>query len=88
MMASGIAWTPGVTMSGWGRSGPRARRGWFSMTLRILITVGFGFVGGRLAVYLAQAGHQIVLGSCSAFNPPVWLPRAEVSQIVWDDDRA
>lgn len=58
------------------------------MTLRILITGGFGFVGGRLAVHLAQAGHQVILGSRNAINPPDWLPQAEIAQIVWADDRA
>jgi len=53
--------------------------------MRILITGGFGFVGGRLSVHLAQAGHQIVLGSRNASSPPFWLPQAEVAQIVWDD---
>ena len=56
--------------------------------MRILITGGFGFVGGRLAVHLAQAGYQIVLGSRNASSPPVWLRQADVAQIVWDDDRA
>jgi UDP-glucose 4-epimerase len=56
--------------------------------MRILITGGFGFVGGRLAVHLAQAGHQIVIGSRNASSPPVWLPQAEVAQIGWDNDRA
>ena len=55
------------------------------MTLRILITGGLGFVGGRLAVHLAQAGHQIVLGSRNTVSPPAWLPQAEVAQIEWDD---
>ena len=56
--------------------------------MRILITGGFGFVGGRLAVHLAGAGHQIILGSRNAVNPPVWLPQADVAQIKWDDDLA
>lgn len=56
--------------------------------MRILITGGFGFVGGRLAVHLVQAGHQIVLGSRNPAIPPSWLPQAEASQIKWDDDRA
>jgi UDP-glucose 4-epimerase len=55
--------------------------------MRILITGGFGFVGGRLAVHLAQVGHQIVLGSRKASRPLVWLPQAEITQTVWDDDR-
>jgi UDP-glucose 4-epimerase len=56
--------------------------------MRILIAGGFGFVGGRLAVHLAQAGHQIVLGSRKASSPPAWLSQAEVVQINWDDVRA
>ena len=56
--------------------------------MRILITGGFGFIGGRLAVHLAQAGHQIVLGSRKAISPPAWLQHAEVKQIEWDDSRA
>lgn len=53
--------------------------------MRILITGGLGFVGGRVALYLQQAGHQIVLGSRKANSPPDWLPQAEVVQINWDD---
>lgn len=56
--------------------------------MRILITGGFGFVGGRLAAHLSQAGHQIVLGSRRVFSPPAWLPQAEVAQIKWDDAAA
>jgi UDP-glucose 4-epimerase len=55
--------------------------------MRILITGGFGFIGGRLAVHLAQAGHQIVLGSRNVITPPAWLRHAEVKQIEWDDSR-
>jgi UDP-glucose 4-epimerase len=53
--------------------------------MRILITGGFGFIGGRLAVHLAQAGHQIVLSSRSTIKAPSWLPQAEVVQIQWHD---
>ena len=74
-------------MSYWNRFGKKALRGRSSLTMSILITGGFGFVGGRLAVHLAQAGYQIVLGSRNASSPPVWLPQAEVVQIVWEDDR-
>jgi UDP-glucose 4-epimerase len=56
--------------------------------MRILITGGFGFVGGRLAVHLAHAGHQVVLGSRNTISSPAWLPQAEVAQIEWDDGRA
>lgn len=55
--------------------------------MRILITGGFGFVGGRLAQHLQQAGHQIVLGSRKARSSPDWLPQAEVVQTDWKDGR-
>ena len=63
-----------------------ARLGHFSLIMRILITGGLGFVGGRIAVHLVQLGHQIVLGSRKEINQPVWLPQAELTQIEWEDD--
>ncbi len=56
--------------------------------MRILITGGFGFVGGRLAVHLAQAGHQIILGTRHSMLVPDWLPQANVAKIAWDDERS
>ena len=73
-------------MSCWSHSGLKVRPGWFSLTMRILITGGFGFVGGRLAVHLAQAGHQITLGTRRSIAPPDWLAQAEVAKIAWDDE--
>ena len=61
------------------------RLGQFSLRVRILITGGFGFVGGRLAVYLAQAGHQVILGTRHSTTSPDWLPQAEVAKIAWAD---
>ena len=75
-------------MSCWNPCGPKVRRGPFSVTIRILITGGLGFVGGRLAVHLAQAGHSIVLGSRKAIAHSAWLPQAEVAQIDWEDAAA
>lgn len=56
--------------------------------IRILITGGFGFIGGRLGQYLQQNGHQVILGSQKASCPPEWLHHAEVAQIDWSDIRA
>jgi UDP-glucose 4-epimerase len=67
------------------RFGSTVRLGWFSLDMRILITGGFGFLGGRLAAHLLNAGHQIVIGSRKAKDPPAWLPQAKVGQINWDN---
>lgn len=56
--------------------------------MRILITGGSGFVGGRLAQHLHQTGHEIILGSRNASSPPDWLPQAEVRQTKWHDGPA
>ena len=53
--------------------------------MRILIAGGFGFVGGRIAEYLANAGYQIILASRNHLSSPVWLPQAQVVKITWDD---
>lgn len=53
--------------------------------MRILITGGFGYVGGRVAVHLAKQGHKIVLGSRKATCSPPWMQQAEVVHINWDD---
>ena len=56
--------------------------------MRILITGGLGFIGGRLAQHLQQVGHKIVLGSRNASSAPDWLPQAEVVQTDWNDAQA
>lgn len=56
--------------------------------MRILITGGFGFVGGRVAKHLHQVGHSIVLGTRKMYTSPEWLPQAEVVQLHWHDAAA
>lgn len=56
--------------------------------MRILITGGFGFIGGRLATHLHQAGHDIVLASRTSNMPPEWLPQAEVVISSWNDEQS
>jgi UDP-glucose 4-epimerase len=53
--------------------------------MRILITGGFGFVGGRLALCLAQDGHKLTLGTRHQISSPNWLAQAHVAKIAWDD---
>ena len=55
------------------------------LTVRILVTGGFGFIGGRLARHFVQAGHEVVLGSRRKMPAPVWLPQVEVTQMKWDE---
>jgi len=51
--------------------------------VRILITGGFGYIGGRLGQYFHSAGHEILLGTRKAGLAPDWLPQAELRQIEW-----
>jgi UDP-glucose 4-epimerase len=53
--------------------------------MRILITGGLGFIGGRLAVYLTQLGHQVTIGSRNPSPKAAWLPQVNVASIMWDD---
>ena len=53
--------------------------------MRILVTGGFGYLGGRIAQSLSSECHEIVLGSRKKQYPPKWLPDAEVVQIEWDN---
>ena len=53
--------------------------------MRILVTGGFGYLGGRIAQSLSSEGHKIVLGSRKKQYSPKWLPDAEVVQIEWDN---
>ena len=53
--------------------------------MRILITGGFGYIGGRIAQHLQEFGNNILLGSRYDGAPADWLPRAEVVQTEWSD---
>ncbi|HEY1018688.1 MAG TPA: SDR family oxidoreductase [Sediminibacterium sp.] len=54
--------------------------------MKILITGGFGFIGGRLAKYLASRGHKILLGSRIVRSHPEWGPCLEVVKTDWDNE--
>ena len=56
--------------------------------IRVLISGGFGFLGGRIAKYLANKGYKIILGSRINRPPPEWLPEAKVAQLNWSDENA
>ena len=54
-------------------------------SLKILITGGFGFIGGRLGQQLIQNKYEVILGSRKFKPPPTWLSQAKVAEICWDD---
>jgi UDP-glucose 4-epimerase len=57
--------------------------------MKILITGGFGYLGGRIAQYLAnQPSNEIFLGSRQKFNSPYWLPQVKAVQTLWDSPSA
>ena len=55
------------------------------MMRRILIPGGLGYLGGRLAQFLASyENYEILLGSRRQLSPPLWLPNASVVETPWD----
>ena len=58
------------------------------MMRKVLITGGLGYLGGRLAQFLAsQKSYKILLGSRRQTQPPSWLQQAKVVQTLWDSPR-
>ena len=52
--------------------------------MRVLITGGFGYLGGRLARALAtDSERDIVLGTRAPAGSPAWLPGARVVTMTW-----
>jgi len=56
--------------------------------MRVLITGGFGFVGGRLGKYLVDCSYEVILGSRKLREPPNGLQKAEVVQTDWKNKPA
>lgn len=53
--------------------------------MRILVTGGRGFVGGRISEYLSRQGHQVVIGSRQHQHPPIWLAESETALLNFDE---
>ncbi|MDB4619134.1 SDR family oxidoreductase [bacterium] len=53
--------------------------------MRILITGGFGYLGGRLARHLASSGYEILIGSRILQPKPSWLNKGSVTVMDWGD---
>lgn len=56
--------------------------------MKILITGGLGFIGGRLGIHLSKNGHEIVLGTRRNLSSPVWLPNVKMAVIDWESDES
>jgi UDP-glucose 4-epimerase len=56
--------------------------------MRILVTGGFGFVGGRLAQHLRSLGHDVVLGTRHHAQRPGWIDGVQVVQTRWQSGSA
>ena len=56
--------------------------------MKVLITGGFGYVGGRLARHLASSGHEIFIGSRTLQSKPSWLVKGSIIVMDWDDDES
>jgi UDP-glucose 4-epimerase len=51
---------------------------------RVLITGGFGYIGGRLAQHLVRVAHKrVVLGTRRSIPPPDWLASGAVVETPW-----
>jgi UDP-glucose 4-epimerase len=56
--------------------------------MKILITGGLGYIGGRLSLHLSKNGHEIVIGTRKNSKPPSWLPTAKMVMMDWDSDES
>lgn len=57
--------------------------------MKILITGGFGYLGGRLAQFIAtHTNDEIILGTRTLVPPPVWLQKAKTIQTDWMSDES
>lgn len=56
--------------------------------MRILVTGGFGFLGGRVGFALREAGHEVVFGAREPNFAPKGVDWGEMVKIDWDDERS
>jgi UDP-glucose 4-epimerase len=53
--------------------------------MKILITGGLGYIGGRLAQYLVtNTSNKVILGTRKDITSVGWLPEAQVVQMQWN----
>ncbi|MDF3820135.1 SDR family oxidoreductase [Leptospira sp. 96542] len=54
---------------------------------RVLVTGGFGFLGGRIARHLLESGHHVLLGSRTQNPVPKELKNAIPIQMNWENEK-
>ena len=52
----------------------------------VLITGGFGYLGGRVAQFLSEKGYHVTLSSRNELCAPEWLQTANVVQLNWENE--
>lgn len=68
--------------------GKKAHHGYLNFFVQILITGGFGFIGGRLTEHLLKAGHNVIVGSRKLSRPSLSYRSTEVRKMNWNDKDA
>lgn len=54
------------------------------MNAKVLLTGGLGYVGGRVALALNEAGHVVRCGTRHAgLSAPVWFPNMQMTHLDW-----
>lgn len=56
--------------------------------MHILITGGFGFIGGRLAQKFLAGGHEVTIVSRTVRELPAWAKKARFIRINWNSMKA
>ncbi len=56
--------------------------------MTVLVTGGFGLIGGRVATHLNATGHSVQLGTRCSRVAPSWLPQASVVATDWQSEQA
>lgn len=51
---------------------------------KVLVTGGFGYLGGRISQALQKSGFQVILGSRFDRPSPSWLPTAQVFKLDYE----
>ena len=58
----------------------------YKLILRILVTGGLGYLGGRLSNYLSQNGHKVIAASRKYYEDYKFLPDVTLRQVDWSSD--